>query len=151
MRYLLVDRILEWKPGQSIRGIKNVAMSEDFLEFHFPGKPVMPGLLLLEALVQLAGWLEAVSSEFNNWLLLERVERCMFYDFTVPGDGVELEVRVRSESSSATKVFAGYCAVDGKRKIAAEFSAVAVALDHLEEVQERKKHFQLLTRSEFLP
>ncbi|HBD06910.1 MAG TPA: beta-hydroxyacyl-ACP dehydratase, partial [Syntrophobacteraceae bacterium] len=64
MRYLLVDRITDWKAGESITGIKNVAMSEDFLEFHFAGNPVMPGVLALEALMQLTGWLEAASSEF---------------------------------------------------------------------------------------
>ena len=56
MRYLLIDHITEWKSGESIMGVKNVAMSEDFLEFHFPKNPIMPGILLLEGLVQLAGW-----------------------------------------------------------------------------------------------
>src|SRR5207237_2805332 len=93
MRFLLVDRIVEWKPGDSIQGIKNVAMSEDFLEFHFPGNPVMPGALLLEALAQLAGWLEAASSDFHDWFMLRNVQKCMFYGFVLPGDRVDLHVR----------------------------------------------------------
>jgi 3-hydroxyacyl-[acyl-carrier-protein] dehydratase len=57
MRYLLIDCITEWQPGTKIKGIKNVAMSEDFLEYHFPKNPIMPGVLLLEAIAQLTGWL----------------------------------------------------------------------------------------------
>ena len=67
MRYLLIDYITEWEPGTKIKGIKNVAMSEDFLEYHFPKNPIMPGVLLLEAIAQLTGWLEAASSDFKNW------------------------------------------------------------------------------------
>ncbi len=55
MRYLLIDRITEWKAGQKIKGVKNVAMTEDFLEWHFPKNPVMPGVLLIEAFAQLSG------------------------------------------------------------------------------------------------
>ena len=66
MRYLLVDRIIALDPGNNITGVKNVAMSEDFLEFHFPKNPIMPGIMLLEALVQLSGWLEAASSDFRE-------------------------------------------------------------------------------------
>ena len=50
MRYLLVDHITGVEPDKSIRGVKNVAMTEDFLEFHFPRNPIMPGVMVLEAL-----------------------------------------------------------------------------------------------------
>ena len=71
MRYYLVDRISAWEADKRIRGIKNVAMTEDFLQYHFPHRPTMPGVLLLESMTQLAGWLEAISSEFTRWFLLE--------------------------------------------------------------------------------
>ncbi len=148
MRYLLVDRILEWKTNESIKGVKNVALSEDFLEFHFPKNPIMPGVLLLEALVQLAGWLEAVSSDFQNWFLLKTVQRGTFYGFAFPGDAVELEVRRRSNGSPVNRSFSGVCAVGGKRKIVAEFEGDLVPLGDLESVDDQKKLFQLLTRSE---
>ena len=67
MRYYLVDQIKEWEVDKRIRGVKNVAMTEDFLEYHFPKYPTMPGVLLLESMAQLAGWLEAVSSKFTRW------------------------------------------------------------------------------------
>ncbi len=78
MRYLLIDKIAEWKAGQRIKGLKNVAMTEDFLEFHFPKNPVMPGVLLIEAFTQLTGWLEAASSDFKRWFLIDRVRQCKF-------------------------------------------------------------------------
>ncbi len=90
MRYLLVDRIMALEPGNKITGVKNVAMSEDFLEFHFPKNPIMPGIMLLEALIQLSGWLDAASSDFRKWFLVSRVLKCSFYGFVLPGDQVEL-------------------------------------------------------------
>jgi 3-hydroxyacyl-[acyl-carrier-protein] dehydratase len=146
MRYLLVDRIVDWQQGESIKGIKSVAMSEDFLEFHFPKAPVMPGVLLLEALVQLAGWLEAASSNFENWFLLNHVERSSFYGFALPGDRVELEVHVKSSQRSAPKCFTGSCSVDSKKKMAAEFAGEIVRLGDIEDVEEQKRVFRSLTR-----
>ena len=151
MRYLLVDRILEWQPSRSIKGVKNVAMSEDFLEFHFPNMPVMPGLLLLEALVQLAGWLEAVSSDFSHWLLLQNVERCMFYGLTLPGDEVRLELQRSSTASPELSHYEGFCSVAGKRRIITEFNGGVVPLDHFENVEEQKRLFGILTRKEPFP
>ena len=151
MRFLLVDRIVEFKPGQSITGVKSVAMSEDFLEFHFPKVPVMPGVLLLEALVQLAGWLQAASSNYQHWFLLQKVERCMFYDFSLPGDRVELQVQEQAIVAADEMAFTGVCSVDGKKRMVAEFSGKVVRLEDIENVEAQKKHFQFLTRSGFSP
>jgi 3-hydroxyacyl-[acyl-carrier-protein] dehydratase len=148
MRYLLVDRIVDWQQGESIKGIKSVAMSEDFLEYHFPKTPVMPGVLLLEALVQLAGWLEAASSNFENWFLLNQVERSLFYGFALPGDRVELEVQAKSSPLSVPRMFTGSCSVDGKKRMAAEFAGEIVRLGDIEDVEEQKRVFRSLTRDE---
>ncbi|HWP59753.1 MAG TPA: hypothetical protein VNL14_17810 [Candidatus Acidoferrales bacterium] len=150
MRYLLIDRIIDWKEGQSMRGLKNVALSEDFLEHHFPKNPIMPGVLLLEALAQLAGWLEAASSRFENWFLLEKVERCLFYDFARPGDAVELQVALKSKAGAA-RSFTGTCTVGGKRRAAAEFSGSVMPLAELEDVDEQRRVFRLLSRTEGEP
>ena len=61
MRFLLLDRIEEVVPGQSVRGWKNASMTEDYFEWHFPERPIVPGVLVLESFVQLAGWAEAAS------------------------------------------------------------------------------------------
>jgi 3-hydroxyacyl-[acyl-carrier-protein] dehydratase len=147
MRYLFVDRILDCKNGKHIRGIKNIAMAEDFLELHFPRNPVMPGVLLIEALAQLAGWLEASSSGFESWLLLQRVEKCMFYSPVLPGDQVELEVTVQEPHDPVMRRYLGLCTVGGKKKVVAEFEGVQTPLTDLEDISEQKRLYSLLWRA----
>jgi 3-hydroxyacyl-[acyl-carrier-protein] dehydratase len=176
MRYLLVDHITEYKPGGSIKGIKNVAMSEDFLEFHFPKNPIMPGVMLLEALTQLTGWLEAASSDFRNWFLVSKVHKSNFYGFAFPGDQVELEVELIPAEKNppsppfakggdpiapplekgdvggflnqkpCTKMYRGSGFVKGKKKIIAEFEGEVIPLEDIEDTEEQKKFFKVLTR-----
>ena len=146
MRYLLIDHITEYIPDESIRGIKNVAMSEDFLEFHFPKNPIMPGVLLLEALVQLSGWLQAVSSDFSSWLLVSKVRKSNFYSFALPGDQVELEVQCMQDENPDLNVYRGIGTVKGKKKIVAEFEGEIVPIDEIEDAEEQKRFFKLLTR-----
>jgi 3-hydroxyacyl-[acyl-carrier-protein] dehydratase len=146
MRYLLVDRITGLDPGNKITGVKNVAMSEDFLEFHFPKNPIMPGILLLEALVQLSGWLQAASSGFRKWFLVSRVLKCSFYGFVLPGDQVELSVSVGAAPSDDLRIYSGTAKVKGRRKIKAEFQGNLVDLESIEEVEEQRRFFQILTR-----
>ena len=132
--------------GSRIEGIKNAAMSEDCLEFHFPGNPIMPGIMLLEALVQLAGWLEAVSSDFEKWFLLSKVLKCNFYGFVLPGDQVQLRVGVSTAPSQDLRIYSGIGEVAGKRKIKVEFQGNLVSLGSIEEVEEQRSFYQILTR-----
>jgi 3-hydroxyacyl-[acyl-carrier-protein] dehydratase len=151
MRFLLVDHITEWKSDSLIKGVKNIAMSEDYLEFHFPRTPVMPGVLLLEAMVQLAGWLEARASGFENWFLMRQVRKCSFYGFALPGDQVAFEVRLLSSASSRTRTYQGIGEIEGKKKIRAEFEGELMALSELEDVEEQRRLFQVLTRESSTP
>ncbi len=146
MRYLLIDHITEWKSGEFIKGVKNVAMSEDFLEFHFPKNPIMPGVLLLEALTQLAGWLETASSDFRSWLLISRVRKSHFYSFALPGDQVELEIRLVEGQVGNGKVYRGTGLVNGKKKIVAEFEGETVPVEEIEDPEEMRRFFRVLTR-----
>lgn len=146
MRYLLIDHITEYKQGELIKGVKNVAMSEDFLEFHFPHNPIMPGVMLLEALTQLTGWLEAVSSDFKDWFLISKVKKSSFYGFAFPGDQVELEVEVLPKDSGEGKVYQGIGTVNGKKKILAEFEGEIIPLSDIEDEEEQRQFFLRLTR-----
>ena len=145
MRYMLVDRVTAWEAGASIEGVKNITMSEDFLEFHFPRFPVMPGALIFEGLVQLAGWLEAAGSDFTRWILLEKVRSVRYYGFAFPGDQVTLNVEARGEEEGLSN-FRGVATVDGERRVVAEFSGKVVALADYEDPEEQRHHFRVLRR-----
>jgi 3-hydroxyacyl-[acyl-carrier-protein] dehydratase len=146
MRYLLIDRITEWMADEKIKGIKNVAMSEDFLEFHFPKNPVMPGVLLIEAFAQLSGWLEAASSDFKNWFLITKVRQCKFYGFALPGDQVELEVERSLESTPQRRVYSAMGRVGTKRKVVIEFEGDVIPFEEIEDREEQRRFFKVLTR-----
>ncbi len=145
MRYLLVDRITNWEADRSMEGLKNVTMSEDFLEFHFPRFPVMPGSLILEALVQLAGWLEGASSDFGRWFLLERVKSVKYYGFALPGDQLALRVE-GGVGANGTRAYRGVAAVEGERKAVVDFEGVVTELGQYEDPDEQRNHFRILSR-----
>jgi 3-hydroxymyristoyl/3-hydroxydecanoyl-(acyl carrier protein) dehydratase len=108
MRFLLVDRIVDVQPGRSARGLRAVAGSEDFFTDHFPGNPVMPGVLILESMAQTAGALLAASTNFEKFGLMTFVENAKFRAFVRPGDVLELKVRIDAldEASARTTVTA---------------------------------------------
>jgi len=147
MRYYLIDRISQWDVNKSIRGIKNVAMTEDFLQYHFPRRPTMPGVLLLESMVQLAGWLEAISSDFTRWFLLEHVTSCKFYDLTGPGDQVEIALDVVAGAEPSRRRYRGTGSVGGKRRIVAEFDGQVIPLADIEAPASQRQLFEILTNT----
>ncbi|MGH7306141.1 MAG: 3-hydroxyacyl-ACP dehydratase FabZ family protein [Candidatus Rokuibacteriota bacterium] len=147
MRYYLIDRVSSWEVNQRISGVKNVAMTEDFLQYHFPRKPTMPGVLLLESMAQLAGWLEAVSSDFTGWFLLEHVAICKFYGFAVPGDQVEIALDVVPTVDSARRCYRGTGSVGGKRRIVADFDGYVIPLADIEDPSSQRQLFQILTNT----
>lgn len=100
MRFLLLDRITAWEPGRSATAVKNVALSEDFFDDHFPSKPIMPGVLLLEGMAQLSGLLieEGVRRDEgrNVKALMSIVLRAKFRRPVFPGDSLTYHAQVRS-------------------------------------------------------
>lgn len=101
MRFLLVDSILELETGARAVGVKNVAMSEDFLADHFPDRPIMPGVLILESLVQLADWVVREASDFEEMGILSSLDRIKFRRVTRPGDQLRLQVELASSNGGA--------------------------------------------------
>lgn len=147
MRYLLVDRITDWHREGAIAGVKNVAMSEDFLEEHFSGHPVMPGSLLLEAMVQLAGWRTALSSGFQEWALLGRVRRAAFYGFVLPGDQVTLGLTRADAGGAWPASYSGAGHVDGRRKLAVSFEVERIPLSRIGRREDFMHLFKILSRA----
>jgi 3-hydroxyacyl-[acyl-carrier-protein] dehydratase len=108
MRFFLIDKITEWHVGASAAGIKNVTLSEDFFTDHFPKYPIMPGVLILEALAQLSGLLLEASVEKISGrkikALLSIVEKAKFRQIARPGDTLDLTARILSLHDDAGKV-----------------------------------------------
>lgn len=144
MRYLLVDRIDEVVPDVSATGRKNVAMSEDYLEWHFPEQPVVPGTLILEAFVQLAGWLEAASSSFERWVLLDRVASARYFGAAVPGDRIDLVLERVATADPARRAYRGDSTVNGQKKASVEFEAVVVPVETLDARDRMERAYRTL-------
>lgn len=92
--FLLIDRVLHCEPGKSIVAIKNVTVNEPFFMGHFPGNPIMPGVLILEALAQTSGILANKTTETKEGYLylFTGVDNTRFKRVVVPGDQLRLEV-----------------------------------------------------------
>jgi 3-hydroxyacyl-[acyl-carrier-protein] dehydratase len=145
MRFLLVDAIHSHQAGKSITGIKNVTMSEDFFTHHFPEAPVMPGLLLVEALVQLARWMIITESDFTTTALVAAIEQVKFRGFVAPGEQVSLHVEVLAADDGYRR-FRGSGQVDGKDRTVAAFALREVPLAELEDPQVTRQTFATLCR-----
>jgi 3-hydroxyacyl-[acyl-carrier-protein] dehydratase len=110
---LLVDRILELEP-ERIVGIKNVTFNEPFFSGHFPDYPVMPGVLIVEAMAQVAGVLvlKEIDNRDDKLVFLAAIENAKFRKPVLPGDQLRIEMRVGKRKASVAKVY-GQATVDG--------------------------------------
>jgi 3-hydroxyacyl-[acyl-carrier-protein] dehydratase len=110
VRFLLIDRITCWEPGRRGTAIKNVALSEDFFDDHFPLKPIMPGVLMLEGMAQLSGLLleEGVRASGGRKVkaLMSIIEKAKFRSPAKPGDCLEYQAEVVSVNELGGKVAA---------------------------------------------
>ena len=125
--FLLVDRILELEPGKRVVGIKNVTFNEEFFQGHFPGNPVMPGVLVLEAMAQVSGiaLLGVVPDKEKKLLYLSGVDRCKFRRPVVPGDQIRFELEMLQFRGKTCRMKgAGF--VDGQVVAEAEMMAMVV-------------------------
>lgn len=122
--FLLVDRILEIKRGESIVGLKNITINEAHFMGHFPGYPVMPGVLIVEALAQTSGilTLETMGVEYSdeNLFLLAGIDNTRFKRMVIPGDQLRLEVKILKQKNKIWK-FHGLAIVDDEVACEAEF------------------------------
>jgi 3-hydroxyacyl-[acyl-carrier-protein] dehydratase len=149
MRYFLIDKVTELVPGERIRGVKNVTLSDEILHDHFPDYPIMPGVLILEAAAQLAGFL--LESTFNRKgetlrrALLVQIQQAKFHDTAGPGDQLDLSVALDSRLEGAAQVTADVRC--GERKIArAVLTFMMKAIDSPRVHDQRQYIYSLWTK-----
>jgi len=117
--FLLVDRIIELEEGKRAVGIKNVTANEPFFQGHFPDNPIMPGVLIVEALAQVAGIAVMNVEEFKGKLgLFAGIDKCRFKKVVRPGDQLILEVSIDS-------IRMGLVKAKGVAKVGEEIAATA--------------------------
>ncbi|MBY0378298.1 MAG: 3-hydroxyacyl-ACP dehydratase FabZ [Gammaproteobacteria bacterium] len=125
--FMLVDKVLEYEAGKRLVAIKNVTFNEPFFAGHFPGNPVMPGVLIIEALAQ-AGCILAflsnnddVSSE--ELYLFAGIDNARFRRVVIPGDQLKLDITITKIKSNVLKVNA-IASVDGEEACSAEIMSI---------------------------
>jgi len=123
--FLLVDRIIEMVPGEKVVALKNVTFNEPFFQGHFPGMPVMPGVLIIEAMAQAGGmlYLSSFPKQENEYIFyFLGIDKARFRKPVIPGDQLIFELQLLKARSRAIKM-TGTASVDNKRVAEAELLA----------------------------
>jgi len=122
MRFSLIDRIEELEPGVRITALKALTMAEEYLADHFPGFPVMPGVLMLEAMTQAAAWLVRASEDFSHSMVVLKEARGVKYgQFVEPGQTLLVTAEVVSQTDRLT-VLKTRGTVDGRMTVSARLT-----------------------------
>jgi 3-hydroxyacyl-[acyl-carrier-protein] dehydratase len=120
MRFCLLDRITELEPGVRVKAVKRLRTDEDYLKDHFPRFPVMPGVLMLEAMYQASAWLVRQSEGFaHSVVALKEVRNVKYADFVTPGKELVVEAEILKQDESLTTLktqgtIGGNLAVNGR-------------------------------------
>jgi 3-hydroxyacyl-[acyl-carrier-protein] dehydratase len=121
MRFILIDKVVSITAGVGIRTVKNVSLSEEYLADHFPAFPVLPGVLLLEGLIESASWLVRLSENFaHSLVLLQEARNVKYKSFLAPGGQIEYIVEAKSIEENISS-FAGTGVSDGQTIVEARF------------------------------
>ena len=126
---LLVDRILDFEPGQWVRGLKNISMSDQIFQGHFPKRPVFPGVLIVEAMAQTGGCLimQQFEDRAKKVIYFMGIDAVKFRKPVLPGDQLIMEVKVVSMKPRICKM-RGEAFVDGQKVAEAEFMSMLMDL-----------------------
>jgi 3-hydroxyacyl-[acyl-carrier-protein] dehydratase len=119
MRFTLVDKIVELVPGQRITAVKALTLAEEYLGDHFPRFPVLPGVLMLEAMTQASAWLVRATEDFaHSVVVLKEARNVKYADFVEPGHTLTLFAEILEQGETETKLKASGT-VDGRQAVAA--------------------------------
>jgi 3-hydroxyacyl-[acyl-carrier-protein] dehydratase len=122
MRFVLIDRIIDLQPGRSLLAVKNLTLAEEYLADHFPGFPVMPGVLMLEALTQAGAWLIRDLEDFAHSVVVLKSARTIKYgSFVEPGRQLQIRVELTGRDDRECS-FKGEGLVDDQVVVKGRFS-----------------------------
>jgi 3-hydroxyacyl-[acyl-carrier-protein] dehydratase len=122
MRFILIDKVVSLEAGKEIKAVKNVSLSEEYLADHFPTFPVLPGVLLLEGLIESASWLVRRTENYaHSMILLEQARNVKYKSFLAPGSQIEYTVKVRTIEENVSS-FSGVGMSEGGLIVEARFA-----------------------------
>ncbi len=122
MRFNLIDRIVEVCPGKSLRAIKNLTLGEEYLADHFPSFPVMPGVLMLQTLVEAGAWLLRLTDDFtHSMIVLREVKNIKYGSFMEPGKQMTVGVEL-VERGDGRATFKGKGEAEGQSAVSARLT-----------------------------
>lgn len=128
MRFTLIDRVTALEPGKNITAVKNLSLAEEYLADHFPGFPVLPGVLMLEAMTQAAAWLVRVSEDFKHSVVVLKEARNVKYNkFVEPGQTLTVVAEITGQSEGEVKLKT-HGEVDGEQAVSARLTLAAYNL-----------------------
>jgi len=121
MRFILIDKVVSLEDGKQIKAVKNVSLAEEYLADHFPTFPVLPGVLLLEGLIESASWLVRRTENFaHSMILLEQARNVKYRSFLAPGAQIEYTVEAKTIKENLSS-FTGFGLSQGERIVEARF------------------------------
>lgn len=117
MKFILLDKVTELVPGEKICAVKALSLAEEYLGDHFPTFPVLPGVMMLEAMVQTAAMLVRVTNDFaQSMIVLVEARNIKYKSFVKPGNIIEISLRAK-EITAENSYFLGSVTVDGKAMV----------------------------------
>ena len=104
MRWIWIDKFIEFNSGKNAVALKNVSLAEEHLHDNFPGFPIMPECLMVEAMAQTGGILVGEERNFQEKVILAKINKAEFYDFVRPGDTITLHAEIQSVAPEAASI-----------------------------------------------
>ena len=127
MRWIWIDKFVEFESGRRAVAVKNVTLAEEHLHDHFPGFPVMPECLMIEGMAQTAGILVGQAGNFREKVVLAKISKAVFFDYVTPGDSLRLEAQIGTIAPEAASTTGRITRAD---QLIAEIDLMFSHIDH---------------------